>query len=219
MALLVIGGTIVFSFWVTRRDLAFDATELTLTQGVFEKVAEQLGLVLERERSSPEASVPIARGTYRKFEITIQPAYVEQTYGETGFSPSSPYHHQKTDILVKAPSDRHWLVPKEPAQPWYKETFAFWEKSIFKENRDRLAALLPPGANESLGLLSSKRRPLRVVNLDLSPRRLLITAEYVRPPKVRFRRLSFKMRTDPEDLHRMIDDIVAVAEALPSTAD
>jgi hypothetical protein len=225
LAVLLVAGIIAYVFWGEYRAKKSAVAEMVFTSTLLERIAKPLGLARRElpaiiESSIP--SVPMLIGMYRAHEIKIKPTYAESGAASiegTGFRDMYPYRDQLISVEVMACPHRHWLVPVQPERPWHKTTFLFWEESNLKEREERLTQVIPAMTGVLSGLFDPARLPLRIAALDCAPRCLTVSAKYVYPPKLRFQGHSLKMRTDPEDLCRIIDDLIAVADVLPSAVD
>jgi len=222
LALAFMGGTIAYGRWEARHQKRVAAAEMAFTRTLLAKFAEPLGLETKDLPSIPESGIPSAPmlvGTYFGHEVRIKPS-CELYYSGEGFSGDYPTgNYPSVTVVVTPPSDRRWRFPVLAQHPWHTKIFSNWKNRYLREEKERLAALLPGAASTLTRLFDPERRPLRVTEASLAARSLSIVAEYVAPPKVRFEGRSFRIRTDPVDLRHILDDILVVADALPSEPD
>jgi hypothetical protein len=216
LALALIVGIGVSAHWDVRRQMRVAAAEMAFTRTLLGKLAEPLGLTItDLPPESGIPSTPMLIGTYLGHEVRIKPTFTQ--YSGDGFSVT--YRDPSVTVVVTPLCDRYWRFPVLAQHPWHTKIFSYWKSRYLREEKERLAALLPGAASTLRRLFDPERRPLRVTEASLAARSLSIVAEYVAPPKVRFEGRSFRIRTDPVDLRHILDDILVIADALPSEPD
>ncbi len=158
--------------------------------------------------------VPVLTGKYLGYGIEIQPAYETQGSGD-GISGHHPYREPCISVALAPRHDDGWAIPPTFRQRSGDNLFGYWKEKYLREAKVQLLDLIPTEQNRILGLLDPARRPLRITEVAIEPRRIAITAEYADRPKVKFQGYSFCLRTDPVDLRKIIDDLAGIVDALP----
>jgi len=191
-----------FSIWQTIRQRRSAQTAALNLHGVIESIARALNMRLDDRSGTPAihgSGLPGMKAVVRDHATTIRPKLL---------APHSTSALSFSISIAPRPGSR-WVMPSASIQPDLEVS----EQAYLSAKRDKLAMLCPTQESRLRDLFAPRREPLRVVaahivsgsiSVDLQP------AEGIR------KNASLTASVDSDDLRRIVEDLVSIAEALPS---
>ena len=194
-----------FAVWQTvrlRRSAHALASDL---RHVVESIAGALNMQLDTgvaHGAELSSRLPSMKATVRDHAITVQPKVLDvRAPLALGFS-----------IAIVPRPGRRWTMPSTGTQP-VREGLPASEQAYQCAKRDRLISTCPSQQKRIQDLFAPQRQPLRVVGAHVVSRSISVDLQGIGGSRDS---MSSTSSADCDDLRRIVDDLVSIAEALPS---
>lgn len=191
-----------FSIWQSLRLRSNSrATSLMLHDRVT-SIAKALDMQLEQP--SEPSGWPSMRGLVRAHVVRLQPRSLDVRSPLTlSFS-----------IAVAPGAGRRWILPSDRPEPAHADVLAS-ERAYLARQRDRWLAACPSQRQLIQDLFSPQRRPFRIVGAHLVSHSISVEVENSSAAADD----SLAIASDKtRELRRVIDDLISIAEAFPSSS-